>query len=372
MKLPDLHHSIPQRILVRGVNWLGDAVMTTPALFRLREHYPAASITLLTHQKLGDLWATHPDFDEVLTFSSTERLFSTARRLRERRFDLAVLLPNSPRSALECWLAGIPIRIGARTGWRSALLTKSVPFPKDVVKMRKRTKSEIRVEIRAKSPKTFSRDIPGPASHHVNQYLRIVASLGANPQPVPPRITITRQEIESELVKYRLNESSSVRIGVNPGAEYGPAKRWPAERFAEVVRNVSLRRNCDWLAFGGARDVSTVDRICQLSAVPVMPLAGRTSLRALMALLASCRSLLTNDTGPMHLAAALGVRVIVPFGSTSPELTGPGLPGGTYHHLLKANVSCSPCFLRECPIDFRCMNGISVEDIETALLKSID
>jgi heptosyltransferase-2 len=126
--------------------------------------------------------------------------------------------------------------------------------------------------------------------------------------------------------------------------------------------------------FGGKGDLPLCERIeseIQNSKFKIQNLAGKTSLRELMSLLKLCRVLLTNDTGPMHVAAALGTRVVVPFGSTSPELTGPGLPGDARNHLLKSDAPCSPCFLRECPIDFRCLNGISVERVVAAVVDSL-
>src|SRR5262245_16381056 len=113
----------PERILVRGVNWLGDAVMTTPALLRLRERFPAAVITLLAQEKLKDLWLRHPAVNETITFAPGEGVFSVGRKLRSGRFDLALVLPNSPRSALEVWLARIPRRVGLARPWRNWFLT---------------------------------------------------------------------------------------------------------------------------------------------------------------------------------------------------------------------------------------------------------
>ena len=163
-------------------------------------------------------------------------------------------------------------------------------------------------------------------------------------------------------------------FGLNPGAEYGPAKRWPVERFIAAAQEIQNRTNCIWLIFGGKGDMTLAERINSELRTPnseLRSLAGQTSLRELMSLLKLCRVLLTNDSGPMHVAAALGTPVVVPFGSTSPELTGPGLPGDPRHRLLKSDAPCSPCFLRECPIDLRCLNGISVERVVEAMVATI-
>jgi heptosyltransferase-2 len=169
-------------------------------------------------------------------------------------------------------------------------------------------------------------------------------------------------------------------FGLNAGAEYGPAKRWPERRFIEAAVDIQRRMRCRWLVFGVGAEKELAARIAagiRQAASPeqrdscVLDLAGGTSLGELCAALKLCRVLLTNDSGPMHVAAAAGTPVVVPFGSTSPELTGPGLPGDERHQLLQAGVPCAPCFLRECPIDFRCMTGITVESVVSAVMREL-
>jgi heptosyltransferase-2 len=363
-----------RRILVRGVNWLGDAVMSTPALLRLRERFPQTHITLLTPEKLRELWLHHPALDETISFEAGEGLFSVSRKLRAGNFDLALVLPNSPRSALEVWLANIPRRIGGARPWRNCFLTELVAPQSGVVEMHKRSVAEINQLIAGAGSHPAS-SIQYPASaHHLHQYLNLVVALGANPEPLPPRLVVTPEELTTATRKFDLATSSTNRplFALNPGAEYGPAKRWPVERFAAAAREIQRRTDCTWLILGGEADAALAEQIISAIRKPqsaIRNLSGQTSLRELMSLLKLCRVLLTNDTGPMHVAAALGTPVVVPFGSTSPELTGPGLPGDTRHRLLKSDAPCSPCFLRECPIDFRCMNGISVERVVEAVLQ---
>jgi heptosyltransferase-2 len=182
---------------------------------------------------------------------------------------------------------------------------------------------------------------------------------------------VTPEEIELAHQKFGLEKINEPVFGLNAGAEYGPAKRWPVEKFIAAAMKIQQQQDCRWLVFGGQADAGIAQQIelglgGKLAAIN---LAGKTSLRELMVLLKICRVVLTNDTGPMHVAAALGTAVVVPFGSTSPELTGPGLPGDARHCLLQSDASCAPCFLRECPIDFRCMNGISVERVVSAVLE---
>jgi len=228
----------------------------------------------------------------------------------------------------------------------------------------------------------------------------LAAALRANPEPLPPKLEIAAAELREaqEMLMKTLQvvgqasclaqgaDSAGqtpsgtsgtppqlpVFLGLNPGAEYGPAKRWPAESFAAVAREVSRRvGNCAWLAFGGPGDGQVCHEVARLAGSGVIILAGKTSLRQSMALLKLCRVVLTNDTGPMHVAAALGTPVVVPFGSTSPELTGPGLPGDPHHQLLTSAAPCAPCFRRACPIDFRCMTGITPERVLDAVLRSL-
>jgi heptosyltransferase II len=388
----------PHRILVRGVNWLGDAVMTTPALLRLREKFPAAHIALLTPEKLRELWLNHPAVDETISFAPGEGVFAIAKKLRRwgetssesglagqnagttargyarpTRFDLALALPNSPRSALEVFLAGIPRRIGYARPWRNYFLTQTVAPRAGAMKMRKRSEAEIRKLISENSKFKIQNSKFPPAAHQIFEYLNLAAALGANPEPLPPQLFITPEEIEATKKKFGLEKIAQPIFGLNPGAEYGPAKRWPVEKFIAAAREIQKRTNCFLLLFGNKADVNTASQI--ESAIgnrqSAINLAGQTSLRELMALLQLCRVLLANDTGPMHVAAALGTPVVVPFGSTSPELTGPGLPGDARHRLLKSAAPCSPCFLRECPIDFRCLNGINVERVVAAVLQII-
>jgi heptosyltransferase-2 len=409
----------PRRILVRGANWLGDAVMTTPGLLRLRERFPEAHITLLTPEKLRELWLAtpkpgegglhHPAINKVATIEAGAGLFSVGRKLQDGNFDLALVLPNSPRAALEVWLAKIPQRIGYARPWRNWFLTRAIPTRPGHAQMHKRSVTEIRRLVAADASQRQRPDGRAPTSaatmttgaHQIHEYLHLVAALGANPQPLAPALVVTPEEVAATKEKFGLDQITNPIFGLNPGAEYGPAKRWPADRFIAAAREIQRQTNCAWLLLGGEAETALAGQMAfaiRNSQSAICNLAGQTSLRELMALLKSCRVLLTNDTGPMHVAAALGTPVVVPFGSTSPELTGPGLPDvsfiiagsrrreeadspgqllhppphvggyGIRHALLKSDAPCSPCFLRDCPIDFRCMNGISVERVVEAVV----
>lgn len=371
----------PQRILVRGVNWLGDAVMTTPALQRLREAVPSARITLLTHAKLAPLWQRHSAIDDVITFTDRDNILGLARRLRTGHFDTALVLPNSPRSALEVFLAGIPRRIGLAVPLRRWLINEPVAPPPGLRRMRKRSPAEIRqlTGTISAGPPRVDENFYRPQDHQVHHYLHLAAALGASTEPVAPRLEVSDAEVSAVQQRFGFSPAPEVPLfGLNPGAEYGPAKRWPRENFIAAAIEIQRRSGCHWWIFGGPADESVAGEIARAIAEArsgppesVRSLAGQTNLRELCAALKACRFVLTNDTGPMHVAAAVGTRVIVPFGSTSAALTGPGLPTNTRHRFINASVPCAPCFLRECPIDFRCMKGITVEAIVEAAFQIV-
>jgi len=302
----------PRRIVVRGVNWLGDAVMTTPALRRLRERFPDAEIVLLTHEKLAGLWPGHPSVDRVLGFGIKEGVWSVARRLRAERAGLALLLPNSPRSGLEAWLARIPRRVGGVWPWRDWMLTDGVPPAPGVVMMRKRSAPEIsRLVAGLDGPSP----VPPPSSHQIHHYLRLVGHLGGDVAPVAPHLQVTPAEQVAERERSGLDPDTTW-IGLNAGAEYGPAKRWPKERFVEAARGLHLRLGCGFAIFGGKADVPLAEEIAAALQVPgpgrrapVRVLAGRTSLRELSpprwGRRWSCRSAARRPSSPAPASPAI-------------------------------------------------------------------
>ncbi len=322
----------PFRILIRASNWLGDAVMSIPAVRAIKRGRPDAHVTILTPAKLADFWQSVPEVDAVLPIAPRESVFAVAKKLRAPAFDAAILFPNSLRTALEVWLAGISRRIGA-PGHHRRWLLKPVFDPK-------RKKSE-----------------PARPRHQVHDYLALAEFVGANIEEAPvPSIRTPH------------SAAHTPTIGLCPGAEYGPAKRWLPERFAETMRLVHEKTGAEWKLFGVEKDRPVAAAILQAAAIPVTDLLGKTTLAQLMDELRTCDVLLTNDTGTMHLAAHLGVPVVALFGSTEPALTGPLGPG---HRVIRHHVECSPCFLRECPIDFRCMKAIEVPEVAAALLAAL-
>lgn len=367
------------RILVRGVNWLGDSVMTMPALCRLREAHPDAHIAMLTPDKLADLWRAHAAVDAVLTVSPGDTCWDVARRIRAGRFDRGLLFPTSLRSALELWLAGVPERIGYGGQGRTPLLTEALALPPGILRTHKSSAADVRRALHSSQTAAKTAGM----CHQTHRYLALAAALGARHELVAPRINVADEDVAAMAARLGVHSRGTGRplFGLNPGAGYGPAKCWPADSFIAAACEIHRRTECRWVVFGGPGDMERAGRISAAiqedyerhcperhGRPGVWNLAGATSLPDLCAALKACRLLLTNDTGPMHVAAAVGTPVVAIFGSTSPALTCPGMPGDPRHALLSAPSACAPCFRRECPIDFRCMTGVTVPQVVHATL----
>jgi len=318
----------PDRILIRAPNWVGDCVMAMPAVQRIRERFTKAHIALLAKTKVLDVWRNNPHLDEVLPHTDLGLL-------PEKKFDLAILFPNSFRSAWEAYRAGIPRRVGYSGHWRRWLLT-------DVV------------------PGNWHRPTE---THFVHHYLKIGKHLDASDAPCPPRIVLLPGELDE--ADRLLGATEGPLCAMAPGAEYGPAKRWLPERFVQVAKQT----DCTWVIVGGPHDAEVCNPIADALGPKAINLVGKTTLRQLCALLARCRVLLSNDSGAMHVGSAVGTRVVAVFGSTDPAATG---PVGDAHATIRHKVDCSPCFLRECPIDFRCMKRIEVSEVARAVARGLE
>jgi len=306
--------------VVRSPNWLGDAVMALPAVRNLKTMLGDDPLAVAAPEKLAALWRKCPFVDQVVALEKPRNLQAAARQLRAGKFGSAVLLPNSLRSAAEAWLAGIPQRLGYARGGRGLLLTHAIPAP-------------------ARNPARL---------HQRFYYLDLVAALGG-----PSDASLPQLRREPAIV----TGWRGLVLAVCPGAEYGPAKRWPVENFVAVARHFIATRNAKIVLLGAAADVSVAEEFARQ--VPEADnRVGKTSLDEFMAALVSARLVLCNDSGAMHAASALGVPTLAVFGSTEPRLTG---PMGARTAVLRHHVPCSPCFLRECPIDFACMKSIVPE-----------
>jgi heptosyltransferase II len=334
-----------KRILVRAVNWLGDAVMTTPALDAIRASFPAARITLLATPLVAELFSPHDRIDEVLIYykkgchAGLGGRLRLAGELRARRFDLAILLQNAFDAALIAWLAGIPVRIGYRTDGRRLLLSHGAPLSGETEKL-----------------------------HHVEYYLRMLAQFGVVPGSKALSLTVTaEEEREAAAILLRAGiKEDDFLLGLNPGATYGSAKRWHPERFAAVADKLCQRWGGRAIITGGPDERGIADEIAASARVECLNLAGQTSVRQLMAIIRRCDFFITNDSGPMHIAAAFEVPLVAVFGPTDHTTTSPFSEKAV---VVSRNVECAPCLLRRCPTDHRCMEGVTVEDVVAAALK---
>jgi heptosyltransferase-2 len=318
----------PFRFLVRSPNWLGDAVMSHRAVRAFKLGRPDARLAVLTPAKLEAFWKSIGEVDEVISFAPGDSLFTVAKKIRGR-FEAVIVLPNSVRSAAEAWLARIPRRVGFRGHFRSLLLDQIIDEPK--------------------------KKKAGRPQHQADRYWHIARHCGAAERPA-----VTARPPGKKVANV---------LGVCPGAEYGPAKRWPVERFRKTMELVSKELTCSWVVLGTENDRSLAAEILQGFDGKAKDLTGQTSLAELIEHLRNVRVLLTNDTGTMHLADYLGTPLVAVFGSTEPRLTGPRSPTSV---VLRHQVECSPCFLRECPLDFRCMHAVRPEEAAQAVLTLID
>jgi heptosyltransferase II len=311
-----------RKIVIRATNWLGDAVMSLPAIRAAREAFPQAHLAVLARPWVADLYAREPAIDRVIVYPG--RGWSFIRQLRAERFDCAILLQNAFEAALVARLAGIPQRIGYDRDARGWLLTDAIPVP-----------------------------LPGEIPRHERfYYLELLRRVG---------------------IIERLPESNAIRltgwgagggetIGISPGAAYGNAKRWLPERFAEAA----LRLGGPVAVFGSAGERALCESVAELirkGGGTVHNFAGETSLARFIEGAANCRLFLTNDSGAMHIASALGVPTVAVFGATDHTTTG---PTGPLARVVREPVECSPCLLRECPIDHRCMTRVTVEQVVQA------
>lgn len=328
-----------RRIVVRGPNWIGDAVMSEPALSAVRRLFPQAELTLLVKPAVAELFKGHPDVAHILVYDDRGQhaglsgKWRLANELRRGRFDLAILFQNAFEAALLAFLAGIPRRYGYATDGRRLLLSDPIPRPG-------------RTAI----------------SHQVHYYLEMLRPLGCEEGAKPPRLVLFREE-ETAMAK-RLMESGvggdELVIGLNPGSTYGGAKRWLPERFAETADRLAGQSGAKVLIVGARGEEPLARAIAEKIQAGTVVLSGQTSVRELMAAVKRCAVFVTNDTGPMHIAAAFGVPVVAVFGPTDWRTTA---PFGTGHTLVRQPVDCSPCLLRECPIDHRCMTRVTVDEV---------
>jgi len=330
------------RILVRSTNWIGDAVMTTPALAGLRAHYPDAEIVLLANPLVAELFACHPSVDRVMVYDKRgmhrgfKGLWRMVSELRQQHFDGAILLQNAIEAAVLAICAGIPYRAGYTTDGRRLLLN----YPVSVSAADK-------------------------LLHHTVYYRQLLMRLGIAADEVPVSLSCSDDEKRWAL---QVLGSDNV-ITINPGAAYGSAKRWLPERFAEVADTLARRYNATIVLTGGPGEQEIGDDIAAAMNEPVLNMVGRTTVRQMMALLEHSRLLVSNDSGPMHVASAFAVPIVAVFGSTDHTTT---CPASDNVRIVRKATDCAPCLLRQCPTDHRCMTAIAASDVICAATELLD
>lgn len=328
----------PEKILVRAPNWIGDAVMCVPALEALKRLYPASGITVLAKKRAAEVFENHPcvasvmEYDDRGKHGGLKGRLALSGELRKMGFAAAVLFQNAFDAAFLAVISGIPERIGYARDLRTPLLTRAVKVTGGIKK-----------------------------AHQVYYYLNIIRELGGQ-VPKSPRPSLHVSEKERAWAEGFLRERglAGPLAGASPGASYGPAKMWPPERFAAALSTLSRTHSLTPLVFGGADDRQACAAV--KAATPgAVDLCGELTLRQFMAVLERLRVFLTNDSGPMHLAYALGVPTVAVFGSTDETLTG---PLGEASRVVKKEIECSPCFKRTCPYGhYRCLAEVDASEV---------
>jgi heptosyltransferase-2 len=334
----------PSNIIVRMPNWLGDLVMATPVLYDIRNKWPEAHITAMCQSNVAGLLKNDPNINELYSYSRPSQWIHSPQHreiiesLQHGEYDLGVLLTNSLSSAWWFWRGHVRNRIGYASHLRYLLLNKAVPFPRNI-----------------------------ESQHLIQTYKMLLEPLGIPLSLTQPALYVSAEEQQTakELLRsLGIDPEKHVIIGINPGAAFGSAKCWLPERFKNVTDRLLKHPEYVVIYFGDAAGAPLVNAICQGMPERVLNLAGKTNLRELVALIQQCKVFLTNDSGPMHIAAALKTPLVALFGSTSDIKTGPSYGNAKVIH---KHVECSPCYKRVCPIDFRCMKRIEVDEVYQAL-----
>jgi heptosyltransferase-2 len=327
------------KVVIRSPNWIGDAVMSLPAIQAVRQSLPDTPISILAKPWVADLFRGNPERCQVIVYESPGNhrglrgRWALARKLRQEKFNGGILLPNSFDSALIFFLAGIPHRAGYNTDGRRIFLTHAVP-----------------VNRRIKE------------GHQVGYYRHLIRSLGFDDSQARPRLGVEASQKKQAMKKAQALglEDRKEWVGISPGAAYGSAKEWFPERYGELAERIAAQWNCQILLLGSSSERPVTGRLNPKAPIPIIDLVGRTTLGEAMALISRCRAFIGNDSGLMHVAAALGVPTVAIFGSTDPRRTG---PVGETCRVIQRPIPCSPCFKARCPQNRECMERISVDEV---------
>jgi heptosyltransferase-2 len=324
------------RILIRGTNWIGDAILTLPAVASIRATYPKSHIAMLVKPWVADIYRLFSDLDDILIyenkFDNPLGVLRLAQTLKEKKFDAAILLQNAIEAAIIALLARIPLRAGYDSDARGLLLTHQVHRTNEIKKV-----------------------------HQIDYYLEMVKALGCLPlaREMHMETKINILDARNILRKFIPDEKKTI-IGIAPGATYGPAKKWLSDRFAAVADRLSKALSAQVIIMGGKVDGETAQEVQKSASVELINLSGKTTMQEAIYLISQCRLFISNDSGLMHVAGALNVPTVAIFGSTNPLTTA---PAGSKSVIVRREVPCSPCLKKTCPSDFRCMKLISVEDV---------
>ena len=337
----------PQNILVRMPNWLGDAVMATAFLGDLRKIFPKAKITALALKSVGELLQSNSLIDEIIEFEKINGWIQNIypqklwQELKNAQYDMGFLLTNSFSSAWHFWQANVKNIVGFSGNCRYLLLDHPVAPPNK--------ESSI---------------------HQVDQYRLLLKSFSKQVPKSLPKLYLSASEIEAmqlRLKNLKVDEGNKL-IGLNPGAAYGSAKCWPYENFKALATKLIDNHPVTILCLGDKSTSDLAEKICQISSPKIINLTGKTDIRELLAVINCLDLLVTNDSGPMHIAAALNRPLVALFGSTSDVKTG---PYNYQNSTINKQVACSPCYLRTCPIDFKCMRQITVDEVYNKVVNQI-
>jgi len=318
--------------------------MSLPALRALRARFPEARITVLARAWAAGVYQREPCADGCLVAPRAwSRHLALVRQLRARRFDAAILLPNSFDAALTAWLAGIPERIGYNRDGRGFLLTRAVAPPKPG-------------------------EIPRHESFHYLELLHRAGVISKRPAAEPILLHDWEGAGRSGRERFHAMGFRGPVVGMSPGAENSRAKQWPPERFAEAAVGLARALDASIALFGSPKECALCRGIAEAvrcGGCRVLNLAGETTLGQFIEMAAACRVFLANDSGAMHVASALAVPTVAVFGPTEWDATAPAGPAS---RIVREPVECSPCMLRDCPIDHRCMTAVSPARVaQTAL-----
>lgn len=336
------------KILIFGPNWIGDTIMSTPLVSALKESLPKAHITIAIKPYLSPLWKNNPYINEIweVKMAPKYRLLTywgLFKRIKKEKFDLAIVLPHCLRYVLISFLARVPGRIGYDiSGLRRRFLTHSLPYTQDLRK-----------------------------EHMVKNYLNILKLIGIKPKEKELILNIDydSQKAAENTLRDKGIKSDDLIIGIAPGATYGKTKRWSEYKFAELANSIAKRYLAKIIVFISPDEKKLSYKIKKLLNKQSIILDSNCSLPEIASLIKRCRLFISNDSGLMHIASALGVKVIAIFGSSSPLWTA---PYGSGHTVIKKELSCSPCFKKKCPYsNYKCLESVETEEVLTQIDKHL-